>query len=340
MRPHSVMFRTLLALLLGLAAAHLPGCSRPAKFEFTRLCMGVQTRVTVHAPSMDSAAAAAALAFDRIATAEQALSDYRPASEAMRLCDLADERAGEWLPIRGDLRQALRTAQRLAAATDGAFCVTIGPAVRLWRESRRTGQLPAEADRLDAVARSDWTKLELDPTGCSARFHARGMRLDFGGIGKGYAAQRALEELTRNGHPRSMFALAGDIAMGDPPPGTDGWRIRVHENLPDLLLRNIAVSTSGDAEQVVEIAGVKYSHIVDVTTGLGFPAPRGVLVTVIAADGAIADALGTALYALPLEHAPALLAEFHAAAILIIGDPCRDPEVRIIDPHRLLRWAE
>lgn len=302
--------------------------------------MGVQTRVTLHAPDMDRAAAAAVQAFDRIERAEQALSDYRPASDAMRLCDLADARTGEWLPVDGDLREALGIAQRLAAATNGAFCITIGPAVRLWRQTRQTGRLPDEANRLEAVSRSKWTNLELDSRGNAARFKTRGMRLDFGGIGKGYAAQAALDELKRSGHSRSMVAIAGDIAAGDPPPGSSGWRIRVHQGLPDLLLSNTAVSTSGDTEQVIEVAGAKYSHIVDVTTGLGFLAPRGVLVTIVAADGAIADALGTALYALPVDRAPALLAEFRAAAILVIGDPDSDPELRIIDPHRILRWSE
>jgi thiamine biosynthesis lipoprotein len=339
MRLQRIWFRTLLALLIGLAGTHLAGCSQQPKFEFTRLCMGVQTRVTVHATDLEEAVSAAVPAFDRIEVAEQALSDYRPASDAMRLCDAAMAAPEEWLPIAGDLRECLMLSQSIGRGTDGAFSVAIGPAVKLWRAARAGGELPSEDQRREAVRLSDWRNIELDAGSVHARL-VPGVRLDFGGIGKGYAAQKAVDDLRQRGFPCSMVAIAGDIAVGDAPPGAAGWRIHVKDGLPDLLLVNAAVSTSGDSEQYVEIDGSKYSHIVDPSTGLGFLAPRGVLVTVVARDGAVADALGTALYALPLDRAPKILGEFDAAAVLVIGDPEHDPEIRIIDPHGMLRWAE
>jgi thiamine biosynthesis lipoprotein len=354
MRRQRILFGTVLALLICLAGTHPIGCARQPRFEFTRLCMGVQTRITVHALDADDAAAAVVPAFARIERAEQALSDYRPASDAMRLCDLADTHPGEWLSIQGDLRAALEDSCRVAAATDGAFSPTIGSAVRLWRQSRQSGTLPAESDRVAAIQRSDRRNLELKDSGTNIRL-APGTRLDFGGIGKGYAAQAAIDDLRKRGFPSSMVALGGDIVVGDAPPGRAGWRIRVIPGDPDgsgggggdggsertdLLLSNAAVSTSGDSEQFIEIDGAKYSHIVNPRTGLGFPAPRGVRVTVVARSGAIADALGTALYALPQDRAPQLLAHFHAAAIFVIDRPDAAPEVRIIDPHNMIRWAE
>ena len=302
--------------------------------------MGVQTRVTIHAANLDSAIGGAVPAFDRIELVNSALSDYRPDSTAMQLCAASDVQPGQWLPIAGDLRDALIASQEVSAASGGAFSVAVGPAVKLWRAARQGGFLPTEAQRQEAIRLSDWSNIELDPTLGQVRFRARGIRLDFGGIGKGYAAQVAIDDLCQRGFPRSMVALAGDIAVGDPPPGQPGWRISVREGLADLILINAAVSTSGDAEQFVEIDGTKYSHIVDVRTGLGFLAPRGIQVTVVARSGAIADALGTALYALPLDRAPPLLEQFHAAAIIAIGEPDSQPEIRIIDPHRILCWAE
>jgi len=339
------MFHTVLALLVGLAGYSLAGCSRQTPFEFTRLCMGVQTHVTIHADNLNTAQGAAARAFSRIERAEQALSDYRPASDAMKLCDAAIKHPGEPLPVSGDLREALMTARQVSFATEGAFSVTVGRAVGLWRQSRRSGSLPEEPERLEAVRFSDWRNIELAPDGESALL-TPGTRLDFGGIGKGYAAQAALRDLRDQGFPRSMVSLAGDIVVGDAPPGRPGWRIRVGEGahgsggVRDLLLVNAAISTSGDSEQFVEIGGRNYSHIVNPRTALGFPAPRGVQVTVVARDSAVADALGTAIYALPLDSVPSLVAQFDAAAILIIGPPLGNQKTRIIDPRGLLRWAE
>lgn len=354
MRRQRILFRTVLALLVCLAGVYTIGCARQPQFEFTRLCMGVQTRITVHANDMEHAAAAVVPAFARIERAEQALSDYRPASDAMKLCQLADQYPGDWLPIEEDLRAVLEISQGVAAATDGAFSPTIGPAVRLWRESRRSGALPAEPERIAAVRSSDWRNIEFDDSGTLVRL-APGTQLDFGGIGKGYAAQAAIDDLRRRGFPSAMVTLGGDIVVGDAPPGRAGWRIRAiagdsdgsgggegggGSERADLLLSNAAVSTSGDSEQFIEINGQKYSHIVNPRTGLGFPAPRGVQVTVVARNGAIADALGTALYALPQDRAPELLSHFHAAAIFFIDRPDAAPEVRIIDPHNMIRWAE
>ncbi len=336
----SILLRTLLLLAVAWAILTVGGCSRARRFEFTRLCMGVQTRITIHAANMEEAVAAVVPAFDRIEQVEQALSDYRPSSDAMRLCELGDAQPGEWLPVDGDLRAALTVAQRVSRGTDGAFSVAVGPAVALWRASRQTGEIPASTLLAEAVRRSDWRNIQLSETHETVRFAMAGMRLDFGGIGKGYAAQAAIDDLRKRGYSRAMVAIAGDIAVGDPPPGARGWRIRVREGMPDLVLVNAAISTSGDAEQYVEVEGTKYSHIVDAHTGLGFPAPRGVLVSVVARDGAIADALGTALYALPVDRAASVVGAFSAAAILVVGDPDSDPDVVMIDPHGLLRWAE
>jgi thiamine biosynthesis lipoprotein len=123
------------------------------------------------------------------------------------------------------------------------------------------------------------------------------MRLDLGGIGKGFAAQRALDQLRAQGRPRAMVALAGDIAVGEEPRWGGPWRIEISPSDERgsghiVELANQAISTSGHTEQFVEIAGRRYSHIVDPRTGLG--TPGGVMVSVIAPRGEWADALSTA----------------------------------------------
>ena len=254
--------------------------------------MGVQTRIIIHAPTRDAARAGAERAFARIASLEQAMSDYRPQSELSLLCARAQAGDHDWQDVSFDLFRALALSQTLAAKTDGAFSATIGPAVQLWRRARHTGTLPDEAQRQEAVRLSDWRLLEVDRETRRVRLHAPGVGLDLGGIGKGYAAQAALDELTAIGLPRSLVALGGDIAVGLPPwngvRGEEGWRIALRTCLADLLLANCAVSTSGDNEQFVEIGSRRFSHIVDPRTGLGVVG--GPWVSVVASRGEYADA--------------------------------------------------
>jgi hypothetical protein len=128
------------------------------------------------------------------------------------------------------------------------------------------------------------------------------MALDLGGIAKGYAADAALNRLTQLGFPAAMVSASGDLALGDPPPGKRGWTIELAPfgdataARTTLVLVHAAVSTSGDAEQFVEIGGVRFSHIIDPITGLGLT--RSVAVTVVARRATVADALATALQAL------------------------------------------
>ena len=123
-----------------------------------------------------------------------------------------------------------------------------------------------------------------------------GMRLDLGGIAKGYAADEALAVLKGHGIDRALVAAGGDVAVSGPPPGSDGWTVAIaavdpaERDTPRTLhLHDAAVSTSGEAEQSVEIGGVRYSHIVDPKTGLGVTDP--LTVTVVARRGIDADSL-------------------------------------------------
>ena len=294
----------------------LSGCAKgPSieRFEFTRLCMGVQTRIVLYGPDQEKADDAARVAFDEIDRLEQVMSDYRPDSELMRL-SAASGRGPQ--QVSADLHRVLERALEMAEATDGAFDPTLGPLTELWRETRKTGVAP-DLRRLEAArTRTGWRNLSLGRLPATANLLLRDMKLDLGGIGKGFAADRARGVLRTLGHRTCMVALAGDIAVGDPPPEQGGWRVAVAGVEDVLLLQNTCVSTSGDAEQFVEIGGVRHAHILDPRTGLGIT--RSVQSTVIAPDGATADALGTALCVMPPERRPDLLAGFTGAHALIV----------------------
>jgi FAD:protein FMN transferase len=151
------------------------------------------------------------------------------------------------------------------------------------------------------------------------------MRLDLGGIGKGYAAGAALAVLAELGIRRALVAASGDLAIGDPPPGRKGWNVGIDapnvgaEGFARVLeLRNAAVSTSGDSTQNLEAGGVRYSHIIDPATGMGLTRP--IAVTVVASRGIDADSWSTALSVLGPVRGMALI-EKHAglAALFTIG---------------------
>jgi thiamine biosynthesis lipoprotein len=147
-----------------------------------------------------------------------------------------------------------------------------------------------------------------------------------GAIAKGYAADEALAVLIERGLPRALVAASGDMAVGDPPPGEEGWRIEVARlDVPDapappiLLLKNCGVATSGDVYQHLEINGVRYSHIIDPRTGLGLTDHS--LVTIVAPDCISADSLATAVSVLGPGEGQRLIEETPNAAARIVRIP-------------------
>jgi thiamine biosynthesis lipoprotein len=215
-------------------------------------------------------------------------------------------------------------ARRVAEATGGAFDVTAGPFVRLWRRSVRQGELPSEARLAEARAASGWDKLVLHEQGRSVELLAADMRLDLGGIAKGYALDEALAVLRANGIDAALVDGGGDVIAGDPPPGEVGWRVLVSPRGPGgeaemlLILANEAVATSGDVEQFVEIDGRRFSHIVSTATGLGLE--HRVSASVIAPTGMRADALATAVCVLGGRRASDALDWTGDLGLLVVED--------------------
>jgi thiamine biosynthesis lipoprotein len=262
------------------------------RFEYRQVRMGVETRLVVYAPDEARAVAACRAAYHRISELEAKMSDYRPDSELRLLCQRAVNR---WVRVSRELFYVLWRAQKLAAQTAGAFDITLGPLVLLWREARRTQQLPDEATLNEAKARVGWQKMELSLRRRAARLAIADMRLDLGGIAKGYACDEALRTLKRFGIRRALVQMGGDLVTGEPPPEQPGWRIEVpglDGQVQTLWLCRRALATSGSTEQYVEIGGKRYAHLIDPRTGLGLT--RLTLARVQAPDGITADSLATA----------------------------------------------
>ncbi len=287
--------RSILAFhyLIGFAAALHAG-DPPTRHEFRAVHMGTEWRIVLYAADKPTAEKASKAAFARVAELEMVMSDYNPKSELMKLCAANDADLGKPIRISSDLFDVLKKADAVSSASDGAFDVTVGPLVKLWRLARKTKEKPDAKQLAAAKELVGYKMLVLDAKASTATLAKAKMRLDLGGIGKGYAADKALEILAAQGCPQALIAASGDITVGDAPPDKDGWDVEIAPITKDrparkLKLVNRSVSTSGDLFQHVEIDRVRYSHLLDPKTGLGLTGRRSA--TVIAPKGWQADAL-------------------------------------------------
>jgi FAD:protein FMN transferase len=332
-----------LCALACLALFDCPTSAAVSRFEFAEVHMGTQFKIILYSANEKTARRAAQKAFHRIARLDAIMSDYKETSELNRFCRKAPKKP---VTISADLFRILDESQRLAARSEGAFDVTVGVVVRLWRRARRTNALPDEERLARALALTGYRKLHLDARRRSAWLEQEGMLLDLGGIGKGFAADEAMRVLKQQGIRSALVAAGGDIVVSAAPPQKTGWLVAIASlqtssnvvqaplqsetsnsvggstlqaadgQINSLLLSNAAVSTSGDAEQYVEIDGVRYSHIVDPRTGIGVKGQSSV--TVVARRGTDSDGLATALSVLGPERGLRLIEATPGAAALVM----------------------
>ena len=337
---------------LGISAAGYPlgagetAGSQPAlrRFEFTQIEMAVTVKIVLYSPDADTATVAAKDAFARVHALNGILSDYDPESELRRLCDTSGE--GKAVHVSPELWKVLEHAQRVSQQSEGAFDVTVGPVVRLWRRARRQKELPTPQALRQARDLVGYKNIKLDAGRRTVELLKKGMRIDLGGIAKGYAMDEALAVLQRHGMTRALVEAGGDMRLGEPPPGVpgspgrSGWRVGIPPldspqaaPLSYLELSRVAVSTSGDSIQYVEIAGKRYSHVVDPRTGMALTDHCRVMV--VAPTGIAADAITKAVGVLGPEKGLHLIDETPGMAAMVT----RAPQGRI-EHYESKRWKD
>lgn len=294
----------------------LPTClhAEERRFVFERPLMATRFAITCHGEDETAARKAADKAFAAAEEVNRIASDYSPESELMRL---PSGRATKVSPVFAEL---LTASFHFAEASGGAFDPALGPLTRLWRESRRTRQLPAPMDVANAREASGWKHATWDATASTILLERPGMQLDLGGIAKGFAADRMLAVMVKAGFPRTCIAAGGDLRLGAPPPGKTAWRVGLqtfNEEKPEeaVELVNCAVSTSGDLHQFAEIDGKRYSHILNPATGLGLT--ERIAVSIIAPDATTSDALATAACVVGPEKAEAMALKARATKVIV-----------------------
>jgi thiamine biosynthesis lipoprotein len=267
----------------------LVGCKNAPMYRETQVLMG--TYVEVISPSSD----APSIAFTEIRRIENLMSKYKPDSEISRLNQLGK------LRLSPDTYYILKKAGEFWKISDGAFDATVGPLLDIWGFTRKHYRMPSAEKIKNALSLVGFDKIIFDDANNSVKFKTKGMKIDLGGIAKGYAVDCAVKKLKEKGVSSCLINAGGQVyALGD--NFGRPWNVairnpRANSVVDYLKLKDRAVSTSGDYEQYFIKAKHRYSHIFNPKTG--YPADSGVIsVTVVAPDGLTADALSTSIFIL------------------------------------------
>ena len=288
-----------------------------------RRAMACEFEVLLNAGQYPAGAEAALRALDLLEGLEEQLSVFRPGSAISNVNRTASARPVE---VEPNLFELLQLAARLYVATGHTFDITAAPLWEVWGFAGRAARVPEKAELDEALAHVGGNLIELDPYHRTVRCLKEGVRLNLGGIGKGYALDRCAEALTEAGigdfllHAGASSVAARGHALADPP----GWIVgiphplRPGRRLAELRLVNRALATSGSRFQSFVHEGRRLSHVLDPRTG--WPAEGVIAATALAPDAATADALSTAFFILGPEGTQAFC-DAHPAIAAVLCTP-------------------
>ncbi|MHC4456151.1 MAG: FAD:protein FMN transferase [Planctomycetota bacterium] len=294
-----------------------------------RLVMGTLARVVAVAADTSMARGCIESAFAEIENVDRLMSTYKSESEVSEINRDGFKRA---VKVSRPTYEVLKESIEFSKLSSGAFDITVGPLVDIWRRAEEANSVPSDEELAEARSKVGYEKLMLDDIEMTIRFAVDGMKLDLGGIAKGYAIDKAARAMQRAGATGGMVDIGGDIRCFGVPRGKDRWVIGLQdpsvakeeldagETLLILKLTDCAIATSGGYRRFVSIGGKKYSHILDAGTGYG--SSELASVTVISKNAIESDALATAVSVLGAEKGLVLIEERpDTEAILISSGP-------------------
>jgi thiamine biosynthesis lipoprotein len=253
------------------------------RLEQSAEAMGSTYSIAVYGEDQATLETAVDQAFDEVRRLDAELSNYKPESEWSEVNRFAAERP---VKVPGDLFDLLSACVEYSRESEGAFDITVGPLMRVWGFYKGTGHLPKKSE-VDAARKIiGWQNIQLDRTAQTVSFAKKGIEMDPGGIGKGYAVDRMVDVLRRNGIKIGLVSASGSsiYAMGA-PPHADGWHVEIKnprdlsKTITEVVLKDESMSTSGSYEKFFKADGRIYSHIMDPRTG--YPAPGMLAVSVL-----------------------------------------------------------
>jgi len=282
-----------------------------------RPLMGTEFGITIWAAAGREPAAATLIAelLDDVAELEGQISSWQTDSDTSRVNAAAGQLP---VPVGPELYELLTISMRCARRTDGAFDMTGGPLYELWRDAREQQTLPSPEAIQSILQHIGYQKVELSDG--SVHLATAGMKLGFGSVGKGFAADLVANQLRDNGFTNFIIDAGGDLVVSG-QRGTAPWSVGIrHPRTQELLatteLTDSAIATSGDYEQYLVADGRRFGHIIDPRNG--WPVESVASVIVITAKGADADALATGLFVLGPDQGMALVEQISSVEALFV----------------------
>jgi thiamine biosynthesis lipoprotein len=309
-----------LAVLSGCGTESAPPATDAGIVERSRVSMGSEVHLTAWTSDEPAALAAFEAAFDEFDRLDALMSVWKEGSEIERLNHAAGEKP---VPIGRDVLDVLSMARQTSEWTEGKFDVTFGVLSGLWKfDHDLDGNVPARADVVARLPLIDYRQLDVDVANSTAFLKQKGMRVHLGGIGKGYAVDRAAAILRGRGFNDFMIQSGGDLYVagqrGDRP-----WRAGIQDprgpegtSFAAMDLTDSAFTTSGDYERFFMKNGRRYHHIIDPDTGE--PAQGCRSVTIVARTATLADALDTGIFILGPEKGMALIERLNGVEGVIV----------------------
>lgn len=287
----------------------------------TLVLMGSRFEVTAVSADDTLAWESIEAAVAEIQRIEELISSWDPSSQTSKI----NQQAGIQ-PVRVDseLFELIRRSLKISRLTGGAFDISYASVDKIWQFDGSMVLLPDSMEVAASVRKIDWQKVTLNADSLSVFLLEKGMHIGFGGIGKGYAANRARALMQRMGITSGLVNAGGDlIAWGERSPGKP-WSIGIADPstpaniFAKLEINNQAVVTSGSYEKFVEFEGKRYAHIIDPRTG--WPVQELKSVTILCPDAELADALATAVFVLGPKEGLRLINQLKGISCVMVTD--------------------
>lgn len=281
--------------------------------------MGSNFEITVVAENQVQGDHYINLAISEISRIERLISSWDENSQT----SLINRNAGiKPISVDPELFSLIERSIKISNLTDGAFDISYASMDNIWKFDGSMTEMPNEQDLLESVSKVGFESIELNEKNFTVFLKNIGMRIGFGAIGKGYAADKAKEVLVQNGVASGIINASGDLnAWGKQPDGSP-WMVAIVNPLNKdkvfswLPVEDMAVVTSGNYEKNVTIEGVKYSHIIDPRTGM--PSSGISSVTILTKSAELADALATSVYVMGVDTGLNLINQLKGIEAIIV----------------------